>query len=255
MQRKNRRVRFPNASGHHLAGIVEIPPVEPSGYAIFSHCFTCTKDLKAIVRISRRLAERGICILRFDFMGLGDSEGDFSHTTFADNRSDLLAAANFMAAEIGAPDMLIGHSLGGAASIAVAPLIDSLRCVVNVASPAHTRHLARHLVSEAQSIETAGDGRVTIGGRTYTIRKPMVEELFHWKHEEAISQLKLPLLIMFSPDDETLPFQHGIDMFRLAGGPVSFVTLDGADHLLVNQPDDAQFVADMIATWSARFLA
>ncbi|MEZ6096222.1 MAG: alpha/beta hydrolase [Pirellulaceae bacterium] len=255
MRRNSQRIKFENDRGISLAGILELPEQEPVAYALFSHCFTCTKDLKAIVRISRSLAAKGIAVLRFDFTGLGDSGGDFSHTTFHDNQSDVFAAIRYLTENDSAPQILIGHSLGGAAMIAIASQVDSARCVVNIASPSHTQHLARFLVNESRQIEEEGVGDVVIGGRTHRIRRPMVEALRNWDHEQVLRELKLPLLVLFSPEDETLPFDHGIKMFELAGGPTSFINLDGADHLLVNQPEDVEFVADMIASWSKRYLS
>ncbi len=253
--RNSQRVKFHNASGQVLAGILELPvSPSPRGFAVFSHCFTCTKDLKAIVRISRRLAEQGWGVLRYDFTGLGESTGDFSHTTFRDNVSDLLAAANFLAENYQAPQFLIGHSLGGAASVVAAPQIQSAAAVVNIASPANTQHLARFLSRTNPEIESLGAGTVVIGGRTHLIRQPMLQTLLEHDHPKHLRELSLPLLVMFSPDDETLPFEQGLEMFRLAGGPVSFVTIDGADHLLVNQTADIQFVADILNAWVSRFV-
>jgi putative redox protein len=253
--RNSQRVKFSNANGHTLAGILELPATQtPRAFCVFSHCFTCTKDLKAIVRISRRLAEHGWGVLRYDFTGLGESTGDFSHTTFHDNVSDLVAAADFLAENHQAPQYLIGHSLGGAASIVAAPKIPSVSAVVNIASPANTQHLAGFLSGENPDIEAVGAGTVVIGGRPHLIRQPMIQTLRNHDHPKHLRDLSLPLLVMFSPEDETLPFEQGLEMFRLACGPVSFVTIDGADHLLVNQAADVRFVADLISVWAGRFI-
>ena len=253
--RNSQRVKFPNANGQILAGILELPVSQPPrAFCVFSHCFTCTKDLKAIVRISRRLAEHGWGVLRFDFTGLGESTGDFSHTTFQDNVTDLLAAVDFLVENHEAPRFLIGHSLGGAASIVAAPRVPSVSAIVNIASPANTQHLAGFLSRENPDIEALGAGKVVIGGRPHLIRQPMLQALRDHDHGKQLRALTLPLLVMFSPADETLPFVQGMEMFRLAGGPVSFVTIDGADHLLVNQAADVQFVADMINVWVSRFI-
>lgn len=255
MQRNSQRVKFSNRSGITLAGILELPPAaEPRSFAVFSHCFTCTKDLKAIVRISRRLAALGFAVLRFDFTGLGDSQGDFSATTFLDNVADLESAAAFLSAEYRAPELLIGHSLGGAASIVAAQNLPSVRAVVNIASPANTLHLANHLVRLNPDIETAGAGEVVIGGQRHLIRSKMIEVLRGHDHPTSLRELTLPLLVMFSPADETLPFRHGWDVVQAAGGPASFINLDGADHLLVNQPFIADYVAGLISAWVVRYL-
>lgn len=253
MQHRSERVRFPNQSGIELAGIIEWPATTPHRFAIFAHCFTCGKDLKAIVRISRQLAALGIAVLRFDFTGLGDSRGDFSRTTFADNQSDLMAAAEYLATQHRPADILIGHSLGGAAAIACAERLPAVQSVVNIASPSNTRHLADYLAMTNDLIEGSGAGEVVIGGRSHLIRRELLESLRATDLPALIRRLSKPLLIFFSPLDETLPWRHGKEMFELAGGPTTFITLDGADHLLVNQPGDTEFVARMIDLWSRRF--
>ncbi|MBX3418387.1 MAG: alpha/beta hydrolase [Pirellulaceae bacterium] len=253
--RNSQRVKFPNQAGQQLAGILELPVEgEPRGFAVFSHCFTCTKDLKAIVRISRRLAELGLGVLRYDFTGLGDSQGDFSATTFRDNVADVTAAAEFLQAQYAAPAILIGHSLGGAASIVAARALPSVKCLVNIASPAHTLHLANHLVKMNPEIASQGSGEVVIGGQRHLIRMPMIEVLRAHDHPQELRELKLPLLVMFSPQDETLPYEHGLEKFRQAGGPTSFINLEGTDHLLVNDPTAPGYVADLINAWAARYV-
>ncbi len=251
---RSERVRFTNAQGVSLAGILEWPQQPPRAYAVFSHCFTCTKDLKAIVKISRQIARHGIAVLRFDFTGLGDSQGDFSQTTFDNNLEDVSAAIQFLREHYQAPQLLIGHSLGGAAMICSVSRIPEVRAIVNIASPSTTQHLAKFLSQSDPAIEANGSGQVTIGGRTYTMQRQMVEVLRSVDLPSQLTTLTLPLLVIFSPRDETLPFHHGIEMFRLAGGPTSFLHLDGADHLLVNQPNDVIFVGDMIATWFGRYV-
>ena len=253
MQHRSERVRFPNQRGVDLAGIIEWPAGEAHRFAVFAHCFTCGKDLKAIVRISRHLAALGTAVLRFDFTGLGDSRGVFSHTTFHDNRDDLHAAVEFLTRTHLPPELLIGHSLGGAAVLACASQIPSATALVNIASPASTRHLADYLALTNPAIEQAGEGEVVIGGRSHLIRREMLAALRETDLPATLRNLQLPLLIFFSPLDETLPWRHGREMFELAAGPTSFITLDGADHLLVNQPGDTEFVARMIDLWSRRF--
>lgn len=253
MQHRSERVRFANQRGIDLAGIIEWPPGEAHRFAVFAHCFTCGKDLKAIVRISRHLAALGIAVLRFDFTGLGDSRGDFSQTTFEHNQEDLLAAVEYLTRNHRPPELLIGHSLGGAAVLACAGRIPSASALVNIASPVSTRHLADYLAQTNPAIEQLGAGEVDIGGRTHLIRREMLTALRQADLASILRSLQLPLLIFFSPLDDTLPWRHGQEMFELAGGPTSFVTLDGADHLLVNQPGDPEFVARMIELWSRRF--
>ncbi len=254
MEYTSQRVKFENSRGEMLAGIVDAPRNEPARFAaMFSHCFTCTKDLKAIARISRHLVRYGISTLRFDFAGLGDSQGNFPETNFRTNVEDCLAAVKWCSANLSAPKLVIGHSLGGAAMLTAAPKIESVRAVVNIASPSNTAHLANFLSSTNPEIETTGSGTVSIGNRPHVITRQMIEVLRDVELEKTITALALPLLVMFSPEDETLPFSQGKQMFELAGGPTSFVNIDGADHLLVNQPDDVSFVGDVIGVWASRY--
>ena len=251
---KSKRVKFDNGRGESLSGIMEWPAGEPRAFAMFSHCFTCGKDLKATVRISRRLAEHGLAVLRYDFTGLGDSEGDFSLTNFTTNCLDIEAAARFLEVEHSAPALLIGHSLGGTASTITANQIASVRAVVTIASPSPTMRLADFLSESNPQIEADGVGVVNIGGFNYSLRRQLMEDLRSFDIETEIGQLRLPILMFHSPVDRTLPYSWGIRMFELATSPKSFVTLDGSDHLLVDRADDANYVADMIRGWSSRYL-
>ncbi len=255
MDYTSQRVRFDNGRGQSLAGLLDQPAEgEVRCWSTFTHCFTCTKDLKALAKISRRLTGLGIGVLRFDFTGLGDSGGEFADTDFQTNVADCRAAAEWMASEGHPPQLLMGLSLGGAAQLVAAGGLPTVRAVATIASPSSTQHLARFLAGANPEIERTGQGLVTIGPTAHPITRRMVEVLRATQLDDAIRSLKLPLLIAFSPDDETLPFAHAFEMFRLAGGPVSFVTLDGADHLLVKQPEDVNWLADLIATWSSRFM-
>lgn len=253
MMRRSERVTFENNRGQRLSGILEFPDKNPVAFGLFSHCFTCTKDLKAIVRISRRLAELGIAILRFDFTGLGSSQGDFSETNFDTNCQDVVAAHDFLAHHHRAPQLLIGHSLGGAAMIQVAQQMESARALVTIASPSNTQHLADHLTQSNPAIWDQGQGEVAIGGQSYLLKKQLIENLRKQDLPAALSQLTLPHL-MFHPDaDDTLPYWHAEKMFELTGGPKSMITLDKSDHLLVDHPADTQFVADLTRLWFGRY--
>ena len=251
--RTSKRVYFENAKGIRLCGILDQPTGETWSRALFSHCFTCTKDLKAIVRISRHLAERGIAVLRFDFTGLGDSQGRFSDTTFADNCDDVRAAAQFLNKQQMAPELLIGHSLGGAAMVAVAPEIASARAVVTIASPSTTEHLADYLSRTHPDILERGEGEVTIGGRRYRLRRELIENLRQTDLPSALERLQLPHLIFHPDRDQTLPYWHAERMFELTGGIKSMVTLHDSDHLLVDRPDDPAYVASLIVPWFRRY--
>ena len=250
----SQRVYFQNQAGERLAGILDLPASSPTSFALFSHCFTCTKDLKAIVRISRGLAKHCIGVLRFDFTGLGDSHGDFSNSNFESNLADIQAAVGWLNAEHESPKLLMGHSLGGAAMMASANKISSAKAIVTLAAPSCTKHLAKFLGQTNPAIETEGVGEVTIGGRTHTIRNQMLESLANFDLAPAIEQIDIPHLIFHSPADETLDFHHAEDIFAKTGGAKSLITLVDSGHLLVNRPDDVGYVSDLIAIWASRFL-
>ena len=254
------RINFMNAAGKRLAGIVELPSPattgteQPETIALFAHCFTCTKDLKAIVRISRALAKRNIGVLRFDFTGLGDSEGNFADTNFESNLADIQSASHWLEEHYQAPSLLIGHSLGGAAMMAAVQAIPSTRALATLASPSCTKHLAEFLGSQNPEINSTGSGTVTIGGRTHTIKKQMLDSLKNFDLKKRIQQVNVPHIILHSPTDETLDFRHAVDIFENTAGAKSLVTLVESDHLFANRFNDTTYVADLIATWGSRFL-
>ncbi len=243
-----------NERGHQLAVIVEQPETQPKLFGMFSHCFTCTKDLKAIVKISRKLASHGMAIARFDFTGLGDSSGDFSETNFETNIADILSISGWLAETFEASQLLMGLSLGGAAMMAASQQIPSAAGIVTIAAPSDTRHLAEFLVKQSPEIESEGTGTVIIGGRRHTLKPQLIASLRNRDLQPDMAAIKAHHLILHSPQDETLSFRHAEQIFQLTGGIKSFVTLDGADHLLMNQPGDVDFVADQIALWSARWI-
>lgn len=250
----SQRVRFENSRGNLLSGIIDSPDESPRHVALFSHCFTCTKDLKAIARISRNLAKQGFAVLRFDFAGLGDSKGKFSESNFETNCDDILSAVKFLESEHRGPSLLLGHSLGGAAMISVAPQIECAQAICTLASPSDTYHLADFLLRSNPKIGTEGQGEVVIGGRTYLVKTQLLDSLRRQPMAQRLSELKLPFLVFHSPTDETLDYGHTLEMHAKSGGPTSIITLDGSDHLLVDQPEDVGFVANMIAIWSSRYL-
>lgn len=250
----SKRVFFENQLGIRLAGIVDLPTESPHAFLLFSHCFTCTKDLKAIVRISRGLARHGIAVLRFDFTGLGDSRGNFSDSNFETNVADIRAAADWLSTEHQAPKLLMGHSLGGAAMMASARDIESAVGIITLAAPSCTKHLGDFLAKTNPAIESDGEGQVEIGGQTYLMRRQLLNSLRSRDLKSEIQTIKLHHLIFHPELDETLDFRHAEEIVALTGGPKSLITLDGADHLLVNQPTDVGFVADQIALWSQRCL-
>ncbi len=253
MKRKSSRVNFANSSGQKLVGILEQPPGSIAHYALFAHCFTCGKDLKAIVRLSRKLSEAGIAVLRFDFTGLYDSQGDFSETNLTSNIADIHSAASFLNENYAAPSLLIGHSLGGTAMTFAANQIDSAKALVTIASPSSTQRLAEFLEASSPQITNDGQGKVSIGGFSFSLKRQLIDDLLGHDIDSALAALKLPLLMYHSPADQTLAYHWGLKMFEAAKGVKNFITLDGADHLLVDQPGDIGFVAETMVAWSKRY--
>lgn len=265
MVRSSERVSFVGGTGFELAGIVDLPDTHPKATVLFTHCFTCSKDLKAIVRISRGLAEQGYLVLRYDLTGLGGSQGDFSQTNFTTNRADLLAASNFLSETYEPPSFLIGHSFGGACSLSMAEELSSVRGIVSLASPSDTTHLADLLQRMDPKIATEGMGQVTIGGRTYAIAKQMLADFRSYDLPAQLRKLGKPTLLFHSPEDETVRFDHVLRLYSLltqraneddnSPASASLICLPQADHLLVNNPADISFVTNLTAAWFRRILA
>ena len=243
------------ASGLTLAGQLELPAGEIRGRALFAHCFTCTKDLKAAVRIGRALAARGWAVLRFDFTGLGESGGVFSQTDFTSNVEDVVSAASFLDERLGGTDLLIGHSLGGAAVLAAAGRLGGLRGVATIGAPSDTEHLREILLRRAPELAEGEEAaEIELAGRRFTIRRQLLEDLAENRMEEAVRSLEVPLLLLHSPVDEVVSVDHARRIYDWARHPKSFVSLDGADHLLLQRPEDSRFVAELLAAWSSRYL-
>lgn len=259
MSRVTHRVQFQGHASNTLAGILELPSNPPLGYVLFTHCFTCNKDLKAIVRISRELAERGWGVLRYDFTGLGGSTGDFSQSNFSTNQLDLQAAVDFLSEEFAPPDFLIGHSFGGAASLGMAEAT-KVKGVVAIAAPSDTYHLADLLQKMNPEITAAGLGEVTIGGRKYQINKQMIDDFRSHDLAATVRQLTLPVLAFHSPTDETVGFYHaqincGWNRDLQTHPPTqnrSIISLPNCNHLLTTNDDDCRFVAEMSDVWFRR---
>ena len=249
----SQRFDFPGANGILLSGKVEAPE-NPKTWAIFSHCFTCGKDSLAATRTSRALGQRGIGVLRFDFAGLGASKGRFGDSTFAADVADLVAAGQVMATDNKEPTLLIGHSLGGAASLIAAGMMPNIRAVVTIGAPYDLKHVLR-LFDPAglEKIEAEGEAEVKLGGRPFFVRKNLVDGLRESELRSHISTMERPLLVMHAPGDDTVSIDNATHIFAAAKHPKSFVSLDDADHLLTN-PRDADYVAELIAGWSSRYL-
>ncbi|MBK1702619.1 alpha/beta hydrolase family protein [Thiococcus pfennigii] len=247
------RFDFLNPHGERLAGLLE-GPVEPRALALFAHCFTCSKTIGAATRIARALAARDIAVLRFDFTGLGNSEGDFENTNFSSNVADLVAAADHLRRQGRAPDLLIGHSLGGAAVIAAAKAIPECRGVVTIAAPSDPGHV-RHLFQESlETIIEDGEALVDLAGRRFTITRQFIDDIAEKNLREDLRTLRRPLLIFHSPVDEIVSIEHARHIYDAARHPKSFISLCQADHLITN-PADSDYVAEVIAAWASRYIA
>ncbi|MBM3789222.1 MAG: alpha/beta hydrolase [Acidobacteria bacterium] len=252
IERRTTRLEFRGALGAALVGRLERPAGEPVAFALFAHCFTCSKDLKAVGGISRTMAGQGYAVFRFDFTGLGESAGDFGETDFSSNLDDLIAAADFLRREFRAPRLLVGHSLGGAAVLAAARRVPECTAVATIAAPSDTEHLRDILVSRAPEIEAAGVAEVRIGGRSFRIRKRLLDDLAEAHVRNNLARLDRALLIMHSPEDSVVDVEHARRLFEGARHPKSFVSLDGADHLL-NDERDARFAGEVLAAWARRY--
>ena len=249
------RLSFQNAEGNELAARLESPEGKPAAYALFAHCFTCSKDLRVVRRISEALTSSGIAVLAFDFTGLGESEGDFKDTSFSTSLDDLVRAAKLLDQDYEAPQLLMGHSLGGAAALAVAEQLPSVKAVATIGAPCNPRHVEHLIVDAIPEIEASGEATVSIGGRPFCIRKQFVDDLGSQEAMRGrISRLGRALLIFHSPQDQTVDIEQAAQIYKAAKHPKSFVSLDGADHL-VTDASDARYVADVLAAWASRYLA
>lgn len=249
------RLTFTGASGATLSARLELPPARhPHAMALFAHCFTCSKDLSAAVHITRALADAGIGVLRFDFTGLGESEGDFEDTNFSSNVGDLVAAAEFLAAEWEPPTLLVGHSFGGAAVLHAAAELPDVRAVATIAAPADPEHVRKLFTRAEDEIAARGQATVRLAEREFTITREFLEDLRQDSMQSVLADLERPLLLIHSPVDEQVDIANAARLFEAARHPKSFVALDGADHLLTAD-GDARWAGSVIAAWAARWLA
>lgn len=253
MTAETKKTEFPTATGEKLAASLELPSGTPRAFALFAHCFSCTKDIKAAREIARHLRGEGFAVLRFDFTGLGSSEGDFANTNFSSNVDDLVSAADFLRDEFEAPSILIGHSLGGAAAIVAAARVPEVKGVATIGAPAHADHVLDQLGERRAQIEKDGIAEVQLAGRPFTVKKQFIDDLSNQHVLDAASALKRPLLVMHAPRDATVGIENATEIFIAAKHPKSFVSLDTADHLLTTSAD-AQYAADVLAAWAARFV-
>lgn len=248
------KLSFAGHAGDTLAARLDMPQGPHLATALFAHCFTCSKDLTAARRIAGRLAAMGIAVLRFDFTGLGHSEGEFENTSFTSNVEDLVAAAKALEKRGMAPSLIIGHSLGGAAVLKATPRIPSIKAAVTIGAPFDPSHVTHNFAQAIPDIVDQGVAEVSLGGRPFRIGKGFVDDVSNASLKDAISKLGAAILVLHAPRDATVGIENASDIFLAAKHPKSFVTLDDADHLITN-PADAEYAADVIAAWSKRYLA
>ncbi len=253
MKKSTVDVKFAGSQGLQLAARLDLPLGTPTAYALFAHCFTCSKDSKAAAYISSSLAAAGIAVMRFDFTGLGGSEGDFSNTGFSSNVDDLVAAADFLRAEYEAPKLLVGHSLGGAAVLAAAPRISEVTAVATVNAPADPAHVIHNFGASLAEIESAGEATVSLGGRSFVIRKSFIEDACSQNIGAILPNLRRALLVMHAPRDKIVDISNAQKIFIPAKHPKSYISLDDADHMLTRR-EDARYAGMVLAAWAARYL-
>jgi len=253
MPKATEKISFAGAQGHRLAARLDFPAGPPRAYALFAHCFTCSKDIFAASRISSELTAHGFAVLRFDFTGLGASEGEFANTNFSSNVEDLLMAADYLRENHQAPAILIGHSLGGAAVLAAAPDIPEARAVATIGAPADAEHVVQSFGAKLDEIQAQGIAEVELAGRNFTIKKQFVDDLKSQSVAERIGAIRRPLIIFHAPGDAIVGIENAATIFQAAKHPKSFISLDDADHLLTRR-QDAAYVADVLSAWASRYI-
>lgn len=249
-----KRVAFENADGQKLSGLLELPKNrEAHNFVLFAHCFTCTKNLKAAANIAQALTDKGFAVLRFDFTGLGDSDGDFEDTNFSGNVADLLAACRFLSENYTAPTLLVGHSLGGTAALYAAAEVDSVKAVATIGAPADPEHVRKLLRSDLEEIEQQGEATVQLDGRSFTIKKQFLDDLDQKPLKDVLDPLEKALLILHAPQDQIVEIINAEKIFMAARHSKSFISLDRADHLLSENADSA-YAGRVIAGWASRYV-
>jgi len=250
----SKRLKFPNPDSLKLSAFLDLPESgSPKAFALFAHCFTCGKNLKPIVNINKALTMHGIAVLRFDFTGIGESEGTFTETNFSSTVADLTAAAQYLGKEYEAPKLLIGHSMGGAAVLQAARHISSVKALVTIAAPSNPNHLSGILREKRNEVKSEGTAEVTIGGKTFTLTRQFFEDLESTKMEGFIRNLNRPLLILHAPDDDTVDIENAAEIFQMAKHPKSYISLDDTGHLILRE-QDARYAGNLIAAWVERYL-
>jgi len=248
------KVSFKNSSGQELAGRIDFPLLSrPRAFVLFAHCFTCSKNLKSVEHISHAFTNLGMAVLRFDFTGLGQSEGDFADTNFSSNLSDLDDAYRFLEEHYEAPKILVGHSLGGAAVLHVSTALEKVQAVATIGAPSDPTHVAHLLEEGREELEKKGEAKINIGGRSFNIKKQFLDDLAQKEGKEVIKEIGKALLILHSPQDTIVGIENAQEIYTSAMHPKSFVSLDGANHLLTNEAD-AKYTGTMIASWAERYV-
>jgi putative redox protein len=250
---RSERVEFPGSQGFALAGRLDQPDDSPRACALFAHCFTCSKDIAAASRIAKGLVEQGLAVLRFDFTGLGHSDGEFSNTNFSSNVEDLVRASDWLRAREQAPALLLGHSLGGAAVLSAAVDVPEVRAVVTIGAPADPAHVTNLFSADIATIEQDSEAEVDLAGRKFKIKKQFLDDIAEHRLSQRIRRMRCALLILHSPIDEIVGIDNAATIYGAARHPKSFVALDGADHLL-RRPEDAEYAAAIVACWVRPYL-
>ena len=250
---RSKKITFPGSQGAPLAARLDYPEGKPRAFALFAHCFTCSKDLLAAARIAGELTERGFAVFRFDFTGLGMSQGEFANTNFSSNVQDLLAAAAYLRETLMPVDILIGHSLGGAAVLAAANDIPEAKAVVTIGAPSDAAHVTRAFQARLDEIREKGEAAVTLAGRTFRIKRQFLEDVEAVRLRDRIASMKKALLIFQAPADEVVGLENASAIFTAARHPKSFIALHGADHLLTKR-EDAGYVAEVLSAWASRYI-
>lgn len=246
------QITFVNRSNNKISAVLHIPETQPAlGYAIFAHCFTCTKNINSAVHIAEGLATEGIASLRFDFTGLGSSSGDFTDTNFTSNVRDIIDAADFLATEYQAPELLVGHSLGGTAMLAAAIHIDSATAIATLGSPATPGHVLHHLDKKIDEIKEDGKADVKLAGRTFTFNQNFVDDAI--SYDIKLRNLNKALLVMHSPSDTTVSIDEAANIYKRARHPKSFISLENTDHLL-SREKDSTYASKVLAAWATRYI-
>jgi len=253
MAARSKKITFPGSQGAPLAARLDYPEGKPRAFALFAHCFTCSKDLFAAARIAGELTERGFAVFRFDFTGLGMSEGEFANTNFSSNVQDLLAAAAYLRETLMPVDILIGHSLGGTAVLAAASDIPEAKAVATIGAPADAAHVTRNFSAHLDEIRDKGEAAVTLAGRTFTIKRHFLEDVEATRLHDRIAAMRKALLIFHAPTDEVVGLENASAIFTAARHPKSFIALQGADHLLTKR-EDATYVAEVLSAWVSRYI-